>query len=124
MCLFSCNTVLLGYHKARLKKSGLRDRIYLVESYNAKANKDQFGQQIQTSKSELMLLDDCHLHETPDWKASVDYLVMRTDVLNQVHKVHILISFGVFCWYEFFFDVAETMLTNRMNSTTRHLIFR
>ncbi|KAG0148561.1 hypothetical protein CROQUDRAFT_654640 [Cronartium quercuum f. sp. fusiforme G11] len=72
--------------KARLKNSGLRDRIYLVEAYNVRANKEQFGQQIQTSKAELMVLDDCHLHETKDSKASVDYLVMRTDVLNQLHK--------------------------------------
>ena len=72
--------------KARLKNSGLKDRIYLVESYYSHNNRDLYEQQIQTSQVELMLLDDCHLQSTADWKESVEYLVMRTNVLNQIHQ--------------------------------------
>ncbi|KAA1122558.1 Crossover junction endonuclease mus81 [Puccinia graminis f. sp. tritici] len=72
--------------KARLKNSGLKDRIYLVESYYSHNNRDLYEQQIQTSQVEIMLLDDCHLQSTADWKESVEYLVMRTNVLNQLHQ--------------------------------------
>jgi len=72
--------------KARLKNSGLKDRIYLVESYYSHNNRDLYEQQIQTSQVEIMLLDDCHLQSTADWSESVEYLVMRTNVLNQLHQ--------------------------------------
>ncbi|MBW0529910.1 hypothetical protein O181_069625 [Austropuccinia psidii MF-1] len=72
--------------KARLKSSGLKDRIYLIESFNVQVNNEQFDQRIQTSQVELMLLDDCHLQATTDWKESVEYLVMRTQVLYQLHQ--------------------------------------
>ncbi|KAI9625077.1 hypothetical protein H4Q26_016464 [Puccinia striiformis f. sp. tritici PST-130] len=72
--------------KARLKNSGLKDRIYLVESYYSHNNRDLYEQQIQTSQVEIMLLDGCHLQSTADWKESVEYLVMRTNVLNQLHQ--------------------------------------
>ncbi|KAH9823175.1 ERCC4 domain-containing protein [Melampsora americana] len=84
-----CASILdTRYHeqKARLMNSGLRDRIYLVEEFNSQANRAQFGKQIETSKVEMMIVSDCHLHETADWKASVDYLMMRTEVLNMLHK--------------------------------------
>jgi crossover junction endonuclease MUS81 len=74
-------------NQARLKNSGLKDRIYLVESYYSHNNRDLYEQQIQTSQVEIMLLDDCHLQSTADWKESVEYLVMRTNVLNQLHQV-------------------------------------
>ena len=73
--------------QARLKNSGLKDRIYLVESYYSHNNRDLYEQQIQTSQVEIMLLDDCHLQSTADWSESVEYLVMRTNVLNQLHQV-------------------------------------
>ncbi|PLW23804.1 hypothetical protein PCASD_08738 [Puccinia coronata f. sp. avenae] len=72
--------------KARLKNSGLKDRIYLVESYYSHNNRDLYEQQIQTSQVEIMLLDDCQLQSTADWQESVEYLVMRTNVLSQIHQ--------------------------------------
>ncbi|EGF99391.1 uncharacterized protein MELLADRAFT_50702 [Melampsora larici-populina 98AG31] len=76
------------YHeqKARLKKSGLKDIIYLVENYNQKANQVKFGQMIQTAKAEVMVLNDCHLELTDDWRASVRYLIMRSRVIFEVHQ--------------------------------------
>ncbi|EGG11949.1 uncharacterized protein MELLADRAFT_59062 [Melampsora larici-populina 98AG31] len=84
-----CASILdTRYHeqKARLMNSGLRDKIYLVEEFNSQANRIQWGKQIETSKVEMMVVSNCHLHETADWKASVDYLMMRTEVLNTLHK--------------------------------------
>jgi hypothetical protein len=65
----------------------LKDRIYLVESYYSHNNRDLYEQQIQTSQVEIMLLDDCQLQSTADWQESVEYLVMRTNVLSQIHQV-------------------------------------
>ncbi|KAG0151560.1 hypothetical protein CROQUDRAFT_650966 [Cronartium quercuum f. sp. fusiforme G11] len=72
--------------KARLKKSGLKDRIYLVEKFNQQSNHAKFGQQIHTARVELMLLDDCHLEQTKDWKMSVKYLVTRSRILFEAHQ--------------------------------------
>lgn len=76
------------YHeqKARLKKSGLKDIIYLVENYNHQANQVKFGQMIQTAKAEVMVLNDCHLELTNEWRASVKYLIMRSRVIFEVHQ--------------------------------------
>ncbi|KNZ54250.1 hypothetical protein VP01_29g5 [Puccinia sorghi] len=72
--------------KARLKRSGLRDPIYLVEDYNTQSNLESHGQMIYTSKFETMLLNDFQLETTPDWKASVEFLMRRTEVLRDLHK--------------------------------------
>ncbi|KAA1127865.1 Crossover junction endonuclease mus81 [Puccinia graminis f. sp. tritici] len=72
--------------KARLKRSGLRDPIYLVEAYNTQSNLDSYGQMICTSKFETMLLNDFQLEATPDWKASVEFLVRRSKVLRDLHQ--------------------------------------
>ncbi|EFP81072.2 Crossover junction endonuclease mus81 [Puccinia graminis f. sp. tritici] len=72
--------------KARLKRSGLRDPIYLVEAYNTQSNLDSYGQMIYTSKFETMLLNDFQLEATPDWKASVEFLVRRSEVLRDLHQ--------------------------------------
>ncbi|WAR59522.1 hypothetical protein PtB15_11B162 [Puccinia triticina] len=72
--------------KARLKRSGLRDPIYLVEAYNTQSNHDSHGQMIYTSKFETMLLNDFQLEATADWKASVEFLIRRTEVLRDLHQ--------------------------------------
>jgi len=72
--------------KARLKRSGLRDPIYLVEDYNTQSNLESDGQMIYTSKFETMLLNDFQLETTPDWKASVEFLMRRTEVLRDLHR--------------------------------------
>lgn len=84
-----CKSILdARFHeqKARLKNSGLADRIYLIESYHGHNNRDVYEQQIQTSQTELMLLDGFHLQITTDWKESVKYLTLRTRVLSQLHE--------------------------------------
>ncbi|KAI7947361.1 hypothetical protein MJO28_009269 [Puccinia striiformis f. sp. tritici] len=72
--------------KARLKRSGLRDPIYLVEAYNSHSNHESNGQMIYTSKFETMLLNDFQLEATADWKASVEFLIRRTEVLRDLHR--------------------------------------
>ncbi|CAH7671055.1 ERCC4 domain-containing protein [Phakopsora pachyrhizi] len=73
--------------KARLKNSGLKDCIYLIESSQSRANSEKFEQQkIRTSKAELMVLNNCHLHITNHWKQSAEYLAMRTGVLQEIHQ--------------------------------------
>lgn len=72
--------------KARLRRSGLRDPVYLVEAYNTQSNLESNGRMIYTSKLEVMLLNDFQLESTPDWKASVEFLMRRTEVLRDLHK--------------------------------------
>ncbi|EFP74928.2 uncharacterized protein PGTG_01521 [Puccinia graminis f. sp. tritici CRL 75-36-700-3] len=72
--------------KARLKLSGLRDPIYLVKAYNTQSNLESYGQMIYTSKFETMLLNNFQLKATPDWKASVEFLVRRSEVLRDLHQ--------------------------------------
>ncbi|KAA1099861.1 Crossover junction endonuclease mus81 [Puccinia graminis f. sp. tritici] len=72
--------------KARLKLSGLRDPIYLVKAYNTQSNLESYGQMIYTSKFETMLLNNFQLEATPDWKASVEFLVRRSEVLHDLHQ--------------------------------------
>ncbi|MBW0479517.1 hypothetical protein O181_019232 [Austropuccinia psidii MF-1] len=75
-----------GEQKARLKRSGLRDPIYLVEAYNAQSNFEKYGEMIYGSKTEVTLLNGFQLENTKDWIGSVDYLMRRTEVLQELHE--------------------------------------
>lgn len=80
----------------------------MVEDFNASANQATSGQQIQTARVELMLLDGFHLEETADWRGSVEFLMRRSKVMFDVHQV----SQASACqdWVLFFFLRDEVLM--------------
>lgn len=70
-----------------MKRSGLKNLTYLVEDFDRQVHQMTFGQQIWTAKTQVMVLDGFHLHETKSWKESADYLILKTRVLSDLHRV-------------------------------------
>ncbi|ORY88022.1 hypothetical protein BCR35DRAFT_324374 [Leucosporidium creatinivorum] len=72
--------------KQRLRNSAITDRIYLIEKYDSEAQYSQFGKAIWTCKSQLQVNDGFSVHESVNFKDTISFLRMRTDIFKERYE--------------------------------------
>ncbi|KAM0787646.1 hypothetical protein ACM66B_003710 [Microbotryomycetes sp. NB124-2] len=72
--------------KIRMRDSGISQRIYLIEKYDAHAQYSQWGKQIWTSKSQLQVNDGFFVYESKSFHDTIKWLKMRTRIMKEIHE--------------------------------------
>ncbi|KAK4056824.1 Crossover junction endonuclease mus81 [Microbotryomycetes sp. JL221] len=83
-----CKSVLDNRYmnqKIRMRESGITQRIYLIEKYDAASQYAQFGKQIWTCKSQLQINDGFYVHESKSLKDTIAWLKLRTQIMTELY---------------------------------------